>query len=337
MPSHSCAMGSSAESAYPAGMDDELEAQGLAPLKKPKPVALIAALTATVVAGGTGAYAYRVHGDRDKARGELAKLKEENTSLSDALELHRSKGVDLDTKLNACKEELTTSKTSYTEIDQKRSDLDTQLTACQSSVKDLKEEKAKEAAALAEFKAITGRFQKMIDAGKLDVVFRKGQMIVKLPAAILFPSGSADLSDDGKAAMAEVAGILRQVPGRRFTVAGHTDNEPAVGSSFKDNWELSAARAVHVTELLIAKGVSAGRLVAAGYGEYDPIASNGSNAGKAKNRRIEIILEPDLHAVPVVADDGKVKPAGTPGKGTPTPTTKPPAKGGTVKPKQARK
>src|SRR5262249_53941774 len=139
----------------------------------------------------------------------------------------------------------------------------------------------------------------MIDSGKLDVTFRRGQMVVKLPAAILFPSGSADISDEGKGALGEVAAVLRGVRSRRFTIAGHTDNVPVVQSSFHDNWELSAARAVMVTKLLIAKGMPAGSLVAAGYGEHDPVASNATPEGRQRNRRIEIILEPNLRKVAV--------------------------------------
>jgi chemotaxis protein MotB len=304
-------------------MDDQMESNGLAPLKKPKPVALIAALTATAAAGGMGMYAKSLHGQRDDAKAQIAKLTETNTSQSNELELLRGEKTDLDTKMTACTNDLTTQKTSFTEVDQKRSDLDVQLTTCQASVKDLKDEKAQADQLLAEFKSITGRFQKMIDAGKLQVEFRRGQMVVKLPAAILFGSGSADLSNDGKAALADVAAVLKQVPGRRFTVAGHTDNQSAVGSKFADNWELSAARAVKVTELLVTKGISASRLVAAGYGEWDPIASNGTLAGQQKNRRIEIILEPDLRPVP------DVKPPATPTGTAKTGTAKstPPKKG----------
>src|SRR6185295_4936242 len=81
------------------------------------------------------------------------------------------------------------------------------------------------------------------------------------------------------------------VPRHHFLVGGHTDNVPAV-KEYKSNWELSAARALRVTDALIAHGMPPKRLVLAGYSEYDPVASNGSEAGRQKNRRIEIILEP---------------------------------------------
>src|SRR5206468_11280039 len=82
------------------------------------------------------------------------------------------------------------------------------------------------------------------------------------------------------------------------TVAGHTDNLPVASGKFDNSWELSSQRAVKVTELLIDKGVPAPNLVAAGYGPYDPIASNSTSTGRQKNRRIEIILEPNLKDLP---------------------------------------
>jgi chemotaxis protein MotB len=131
----------------------------------------------------------------------------------------------------------------------------------------------------------------MIDSGALDISFRRGRMIVEMPAAVLFDSGSAELSDAGRDTVIQVAKVLRNVPKHRFLVGGHTDNVPVV-KQYKSNWELSAARAVRVTETLTSHGVASKRLVIAGYSEYDPVATNASEAGRRKNRRIEIILEP---------------------------------------------
>src|SRR5690606_457343 len=121
---------------------------------------------------------------------------------------------------------------------------------------------------------LTARFRKMIDSGKLDVQFRRGEMIVRLPAQVLFPSGKATLSEQGKAALRDVAAILETMPRRRFTIAGHTDNQPVRGGEFASNWELSTARAVTVTKMFVEEGVRPGNLVAAGYGQFAPVASN---------------------------------------------------------------
>ena len=134
----------------------------------------------------------------------------------------------------------------------------------------------------------------MIDSGKLDVSFRNGKMVVKLPASVLFASGSAELSDGGKQALAEVAAVLKQMPDRRFTVGGHTDNVPIRTPRFPSNWELSTARAVEVTRLLIEAGMRPEVVGAAGYAEFDPVADNSTPEGRAQNRRIEIILMPTI-------------------------------------------
>jgi chemotaxis protein MotB len=152
------------------------------------------------------------------------------------------------------------------------------------------------------FKELRGKLQKMIDTGKLDVLVRKGRMILKLSAAVLFPSGEADLSEDGKQALQEIATVLKTFPNRQFMISGHTDNQPVVRAGFKNNWELSTARAVHVTEFLVEQGIKPSNLVASGYSEYDPIVRN-SAKGAAHNRRIEIELLPNLAELPKLLDE----------------------------------
>jgi chemotaxis protein MotB len=161
------------------------------------------------------------------------------------------------------------------------------------------------------FKSLRARLQKMIDTGKLKVSVRKGRMLLKLPAEVLFPSGEAELSDDGKEALKEVAAVLKEFPDRKFMVSGHTDNAPVVRAGFKNNWELSAARAVNVVMFMVESGVRANNLVAAGYSEYDPVAGNGSKAGRQDNRRIEIELLPNLSELPKLLDETEKQAATT--------------------------
>lgn len=185
------------------------------------------------------------------------------------------------------------------------------LGASRAELDQLRREKEEQDARLEVFKSVTDKFRQMIDSGKLQVVMRHGRMVVKLPASVLFPSGSADLSKDGQTALAEVARILRQFPDRNFEVAGHTDNVP-IGppSTFKNNLELSTARSVTVTDYLVEKGMNPARLSAAGYSAYQPVASNASEAGRQENRRIEIILVPNLAEVPAPDLDAGVASGG---------------------------
>ena len=98
--------------------------------------------------------------------------------------------------------------------------------------------------------------------------------------------------------MTQVAQALATIGDRRFLVSGHTDNVPIKTSRFPSNWELSTARAVEVARLLVAGGMKPEVLGAAGYAEFDPVAQNDNPQNKALNRRIEIILEPNLSDLP---------------------------------------
>src|SRR4029079_5635233 len=95
-------------------------------------------------------------------------------------------------------------------------------------------------------------------------------------------------------------------PDRRFMVAGHSDNQPikesGVKESYKDNWELSVARALVVTRFLVEAKMKPENIVTAGYGEFDPIAKNTTPEGRRENRRIEVILLPDLSELPTLPE-----------------------------------
>jgi chemotaxis protein MotB len=104
----------------------------------------------------------------------------------------------------------------------------------------------------------------------------------------------------GKVALAQVATILKTISDRHFQVAGDTDNVPIQTALFPSNWELSTRRAVEVVHFLVAQGMRPEILSAAGYGEFDPIASNDSPDGRAKNRRTEITLEPNINELVAV-------------------------------------
>jgi chemotaxis protein MotB len=152
------------------------------------------------------------------------------------------------------------------------------------------------------------KFKKMIDAGRLKVTTRHGRAVLQLHNDVLFDVGEAEIKPAGKQALGEVAAALRGVGSKRFQVAGHTDNEPitpATKKKYPTNWELSTARAIAVVKLLVADGVDSGVLSAAGYGPFDPVASNASPDGQAKNRRIEITLVPQLPALPAIEPDKK--------------------------------
>lgn len=148
------------------------------------------------------------------------------------------------------------------------------------------------------FKKMLERFRSMVESGKLKIKIVNNKMLVEMASAILFPSGSAKLSKEGETALTEVAQILATIPDRNFQVAGHTDNVPIKNKRFKSNWALSSARAVAVVHHLIENGVAMENVSAAGYAETQPVASNDEEEGRAQNRRIEIVLQPNLDELP---------------------------------------
>lgn len=147
------------------------------------------------------------------------------------------------------------------------------------------------------YQEVLGKFQSLIDAGQLSVSISRGRMVINLPQDILFQSGSATVGSDGRETITQVAKVLADLPDRSFQVEGHTDNVPISTAQFPSNWELSTARALSVVRLLVQGGVPPQNLSGAGYGEYQPVASNADAAGRRRNRRIEIVMLPNLDLI----------------------------------------
>jgi chemotaxis protein MotB len=122
------------------------------------------------------------------------------------------------------------------------------------------------------------------------VIERRGLVVRVLTDKLLFASGQATLQPAGSPLLEEVATLLNVDKRHPITVEGNTDNQPIATSQFPSNWELSTARATTVVRFLIAHGVSAGRLAAAGYAALHPVDSNATTAGRARNRRVDIVL-----------------------------------------------
>ncbi len=113
---------------------------------------------------------------------------------------------------------------------------------------------------------------------------------VSLAAGALFPSGSDEILAEGLVALSKVADILR-VSNRKLVIEGHTDNIPIKGARFRSNWDLAAARATKIVRYLIAKeGIAPSRLVAVSYADQKPQAPNDTEEGRAKNRRIDVLI-----------------------------------------------
>ncbi len=174
------------------------------------------------------------------------------------------------------------------------------------------EQKESEIAKLrATYDSLEEKMKAEIKKGEIRLSQAGGRIRVDLIDKILFDSGSADLSKRGEEILGRIGSVLTNVEDKQIQISGHTDDNPIsdrLKEKFATNWELSVARAVTVVRFLSEHAkVPSRRMVAAGYGQFQPIASNANPEGRARNRRIEILLTPSLEARqkrPIVAKAG---------------------------------
>ncbi len=196
----------------------------------------------------------------------------------------------------------------------KTADLQKQLAAAQQQLAEANKAKGElqvQAASLAEqkgaleakskqYEQLAGQLQGQIKAGQIELSELRGKMTVKLKDKVLFPSGSAKLNAEGQKALDAVAEVFRDLKGTNVFVAGFTDDVPTAAGLYKDNWDLSSARAISVVRDLASKGVPPAMLGAAGFSQFRPVAPNDSAGNRSLNRRIEIALTAADDQPPVV-------------------------------------
>ncbi|MEM9462810.1 MAG: OmpA family protein [Myxococcota bacterium] len=209
----------------------------------------------------------------DTVKGQLAQSQQDNESLRSKIKTLEADVASRDEKIAA---------------------LEQKIGGMSAELDELRDEQNRRKAELQTYKDLFARLKKLIDAGTIKVSFRKGRMIVELASAVLFDSGKTILKDGGKIALEDLVAAFQSVADRDLLIAGHTDNIPIKTRRFRSNWDLSTARAVVVVNYMVEKGFPSQHLGAAGYGDQDPVASNDTDEGRALNRRIEIILMPNL-------------------------------------------
>lgn len=129
-----------------------------------------------------------------------------------------------------------------------------------------------------------------IERHAVNITLTREGLIVSLQEIGFFDSGSAVLKPGAMPALAKIAAILSRTT-QNIRVEGHTDNVPIHNSKFASNWDLSTARATEVLNLLITRfGIAPQRLSAAGYAKYHPVESNATPQGKARNRRVDLVI-----------------------------------------------
>ena len=257
------------------------------------------AILMTAAAGAGGYFTWQYRGQQIKAKSDLDLCSKNLGSL-------QSGAGDQAKALKTCTDSLGATTLKATELEKQNNEFSKNLNASKDELTALRAQKAEADKRLAAVEDFRKQFAKMIDAGQLRIVARRGALVLSLPSEVLFPTGSAELSKQGEYAVVEVGAVLKKFPDRRFLVVGHTDNQdfqkPKVDESKIcvpiDNWQLSTARALTVTRVLVTAGMDAKNLVPAGVGANDPIASNSTSEGRQKNRRIEIALLPAVNELP---------------------------------------
>lgn len=175
--------------------------------------------------------------------------------------------------------------------------LEGELSARSNRIDELEKLIAEKEAAMQELKNTVAAALKGFEGKGLSIVNKNGKVYVSMENKLLFNSGSWSIGENGKQAVGNLARVLADNPDISVLIEGHTDNDPFNGPVIKDNWDLSVKRATAIVRILEKSNVDAKQITAAGRGEFIPVASNNSREGKAKNRRIEIILSPNLDEI----------------------------------------
>ena len=168
------------------------------------------------------------------------------------------------------------------------------LTNSQSRIEALIKEKEAVTRAQSEME---NQMRSTLESKDVTISELQGKLTLNILDRILFASGEAELKPEGQQVLSQIVSVLMQHTNRQIYVIGHTDNIPIRASAFSrhtSNWDLSTARAVSAVRYLTeAAGVDPKMLAAVGYGEFHPVADNSTEEGRAKNRRIEIVILPE--------------------------------------------
>ena len=245
---------------------------------------------------------------------QVATLKEDNLKLEEILQAKSdtlSKNiVDLRAHVADLKKENGLLKGENENLNQNVKSLQDQIAALEEKNVALHSEaEALERQRKKEVEEMRGTYENLLEnmkgeiaKGEITITQLRGKLKVNMLDEILFDSGKTTVKPQGLEVLQRVGSILVNVKDRAISIEGHTDNVPIgaeLSKRYPTNWELSAVRATTVARYLQEKiGLDPGLLSAIGYGEYQPVASNESEEGQAKNRRIEIVLVP-MEIVPV--------------------------------------
>ncbi len=249
--------------------------------------------------------------ERDKLKSQL-KSSENNLSTlqssyaaleknsDDVLQSNMSKNRELLAELEAKGKKLTAEQDRLNKL---KSD----LLASSNRLAELESIMAAKDAAMNKLRETLSKALNNFEGKGLSVHQKDGKVYVSMENKLLFQTGSWAVGTEGRKAVEEVAKVLAQNPDISVLIEGHTDNDKimgTLGSGIESNWDLSTKRATAIVNIITDnKQINKQNITAAGRSEFEPIASNANADGKAKNRRIEIILTPKLDAISKLLND----------------------------------
>jgi chemotaxis protein MotB len=230
--------------------------------------------------------------EADSQAQQLAAVKADRDQLKEAFANAAKERDELDKVLKSKTDDLSKS---ITDLRQKTADLEAENARLKADLADLKKKEAEVLTESNTYKQLMQEMKGEVAKGQITISELKGKLTLDVVDKILFASGQADVTKEGLAVLKRVIDILKNVKDKSIRIEGHTDNVKIKGALVKQyptNWELAAARAINVTKYLQQQGIDPTLLSATAFGEYKPIASNDTPEGRAKNRRIAIILLP---------------------------------------------
>ena len=229
-----------------------------------------------------------------KTEQELESARMQNAMAQEEIKRNQEQLKKTEQELQSARKQIVTATSELMNLEKRKQDLLRELSESQTQMATLRSIENETKRRNQIYENFVNRLKTMIDGGQLTVSIEQGRIVINLPNNVLFNSGSANLNPEGREALTQIASVLSQFSDRRFQIEGHTDNKPISSAQFPSNWELSTSRALTVVHLLIDMNVVPENISAAGFGEFRPRADNETEEGRQLNRRIEIIMLPNL-------------------------------------------
>ena len=229
-----------------------------------------------------------------KTEQELDAAKMQNALAQEEINRNQQQIQKTEQELKSARMQVVTAVDELMKLEARKKDLQQELSESQAQMTTLRNIEIETKRRNQIYENFVNTLKTMIDGGQLTVSIEQGRIVINLPNNVLFKSGSANLNPEGEEALTQIGSVLSQFSDRRFQIEGHTDNKPIKSAQFPSNWELSTSRALTVVHLLTDIDVDPENISAAGFGEFRPRADNETEEGRQLNRRIEIIMLPNL-------------------------------------------